>query len=404
MSRLAFLHLTTFYPNHHFGGDAVYVKRLAEGLAARGHHVEVAHSVDAYRMLRGPVRRPLAPSRVAAVHGLSGAVPGAASLLAHQLGYPWLHRGALLRILRSRRFDVVHYHNISLFGPGILRLGSHPRTVKLYTAHDHWLVCPTHVLWKFNRRLCERPQCLACVLQAKKPPQAWRSFPWLARCAREVDRFLAPSEATADTHARRGFGQSMQVLPLFAPLLTRRPDDHACHSRPYFLFVGRLEEIKGVHTVIPLFEGLGADLLIAGDGAAEPALRRLAGSNVHFLGWLEPDHLTRYYAGAIACLLPSLTHETFGTVILEAFACQTPVLVSKIASTSGLVEKSGGGRIYRSPSELRELMLALLENPEQAREWGRLGHRAFLQRWTPQVHLDRYLELVEKLLHEKRRA
>ena len=54
-----FLHLTTFYPPFSFGGDAMYIYRLAHALGDLGHHVDVVHCLDAYQhdhMLQ-PVRR-----------------------------------------------------------------------------------------------------------------------------------------------------------------------------------------------------------------------------------------------------------------------------------------------------------------------------------------------------------
>ena len=44
--------VTTFYPPFNFGGDGIFVRRLANLLAERGHHVEVAHCVEAFDMLR----------------------------------------------------------------------------------------------------------------------------------------------------------------------------------------------------------------------------------------------------------------------------------------------------------------------------------------------------------------
>ncbi len=47
---LRFCMVTTFYPPYHFGGDGVFVYRLTQALAERGHSVDVIHSVDAYRL------------------------------------------------------------------------------------------------------------------------------------------------------------------------------------------------------------------------------------------------------------------------------------------------------------------------------------------------------------------
>jgi len=43
--------ITTFYPPYSFGGDAIFVERLSSELARRGHHVEVIHCEDSYRLL-----------------------------------------------------------------------------------------------------------------------------------------------------------------------------------------------------------------------------------------------------------------------------------------------------------------------------------------------------------------
>ena len=48
---LNFLHLSTFYPPWSFGGDAIYIHRLARSLGDDGHHVDVAYCRDAYDLL-----------------------------------------------------------------------------------------------------------------------------------------------------------------------------------------------------------------------------------------------------------------------------------------------------------------------------------------------------------------
>lgn len=147
---LRFCMVTTFYPPYHFGGDGVYVYRLAEALAERGHRVDVVHSVDAYR-LQHPADPEVSFTHHANVtrHPLESARPFPAALAAHQFGRPAWYGRRLRDVLEGQRFDVIHYHNVSLIGgPGVLRLG---RAVKLYTAHEYWLICPTHVLFKFNR-------------------------------------------------------------------------------------------------------------------------------------------------------------------------------------------------------------------------------------------------------------
>jgi hypothetical protein len=104
---------------------------------------------------------------------------------------------------------VVHFHNISLVGgPGVLRMSRAP--VTLYTAHDHWLVCPAHVLWKYRHRPCDRPQCFSCSIVSGIPPQLWRYTNLLQHCLEHVDALLMPSEFAAKKHREAGINRPMQ--------------------------------------------------------------------------------------------------------------------------------------------------------------------------------------------------
>src|SRR5262249_20352283 len=151
---MRFCFVTTFYPPYNFGGDGIAVRRLAVELAERGHHVEVVHSIDAYRILEQPGAPPIGdyvdhPSIVH--HGLSHRIPAIAALATQQTARPVFNRRRLRRVLADGRFDVVHFHNASLIGPTALGYSS---AVTLYTMHEHWLVCPMHVLWRYNREPC----------------------------------------------------------------------------------------------------------------------------------------------------------------------------------------------------------------------------------------------------------
>ena len=84
---LRFCLVTTFFPPYHFGGDGVFVYRLAEALAERGHKVDVIHSVDAYR-LRHPAEPEIKFSHHPNVtrHELRTKRPMLSTLSVHQLG------------------------------------------------------------------------------------------------------------------------------------------------------------------------------------------------------------------------------------------------------------------------------------------------------------------------------
>jgi glycosyltransferase involved in cell wall biosynthesis len=401
MSRpLHFLHLTTFYPPYSFGGDAMYVHRLAHALGDAGHAVDIVHCVDAYRLLhpkRPESEFPRHP-RVR-VRGLRSRFGPFSPLLTHQTGRPFLKRKSIRDILAEGPFDVIHYHNISLLGPDVLTYEPPINTaLKIYTAHEHWLICPMHVLWKFGNRPCEKPDCLSCVIRGKRPPQAWRYTSLLERASRHVDQFVSPSHFTARMHEERGFARPFACLPYFQDRVDRdwqepgpRPQE-----RPYFLFVGRLEPIKGLQSLIELWGNVtDQDLLIAGTGSLEKKLRAQAAGNsrVRFLGAVPQSEIGRIYFHAVACIVPSVTYETFGMVIIEAFARKTPVIVRDLGALPEVI-RDGGGLTFQTPAELRVAMDKLAASPALRAELGEHGYRSFLRLWSREAHMKQYFDLL----------
>lgn len=394
------LHVTTFYPPWSFGGDATYVRRLAHAQADRGHHVEVVHCVDAYHLLHPGAPEVTLPDhpRVRR-HGLQSRPGFLAPLLAQQTGRPWLRTRQLRAILASRPWDVIHYHNVSLLGPAVLRLApAAGPAVKLYTAHEHWLVCPMHVLWQDGRRPCETPACLRCTLRAGRPPQLWRWSRLLAETARHVDVFLAPSRFAAAMHGARGFPRPMTHLPLFAERADADASGPRPHAVPYFLVVGRLEVVKGVHTLLDAWARVTeADLVVVGAGTQGAALRARAAGNprVRFTGAVAAEALGPLYAHALAVIAPSVTYETFGMTLVEAFARRTPAIARDLGALPEIVGESGGGLVYRSEEELRAAVARLARTPALRAELGERGYRAFCERWSPEAHLARYDEILD---------
>lgn len=401
---LRFCLVTTFYPPFHFGGDAVYTYRLAHALAGRGHHVEVIHCRDAFHLLH-PERPGAFPATDPAirVHTLESGCGALSPLLTQVFGAPGLKAAAIRRILDEGAFDVIHFHNISLVGgPRLLAYG---RAVKLYTLHEYWLVCPTHVLFKYQREPCVKRACLRCCLRYRRPLQYWRYTGLVRRMARHVDAFISPSGFTAAKHRELGLQGRFEVIPMFA----EDPPASAAAAPPtegvpYYLFVGRLEKLKGLQTVIPLIRPEGpAHLFVAGEGSYEGELRRRAGRHprIRFLGPQSPEALAGLYRHARAVIVPSLCYETFGQVVAEAFAAGTPVLARDIGALGELVTDSGGGSVYRTDAELSALLERLVCEPALRDALGRKGREAYCRRLTERHHVSRYLDLVTDLAGAK---
>jgi glycosyltransferase involved in cell wall biosynthesis len=401
MSKLRICMLTTFYPPHNFGGDGIGVQRLARAFGQRGHEVTVVHDVDAYNALNsGPEpSEPPAIENVRTIRLRSG-LGLMSPLLTHQTGRPLVNGSRIRRILGEGDFDVTIFNNMSLVGgPGALLDG---RGVTVYEAHEHWLVCPTHVLWRHNREPCTGRQCMRCMLAYRRPPQLWRYTGLLDRALEHVDAFIAKSAFSRSKHAEFGFERDMTVIPYFLP---DTPDHETLPSgegrrRPYFLFVGRLEKIKGLDDVVPAFRRYpDADLVIAGDGDHGDALRRLADGapNIHFLGRVTLDRLRALYRDAIALIVPSRGFETFGIILIEAFREGVPVIARRIGPFPEIVETAGGGLLFESAEDLVATMSRLQNEPGLRESMGRSARAGYEEHWTEAAVLPRYFQLFREI-------
>lgn len=429
---LRFCIVSTFYPPYNFGGDGIYAHRLANGLARLGHRVTVVHSPSAYLLAtkkepdRGYDDHPnvqVCPVRTPA---------GALGLLAvQQTGMPTVQARQLRTLLDHREHDVVHFNNVSLLGgPGVFRYARSPRTLKLCTLIEHWLICPMHVLWKMDERVCDKPDCLRCTLHGKRPPQLWRWTGLMRRATRSIDAFVGPSLFTMNMHASRGLRGTMVQLPLFnkepvsAGDASRDPAvGAAIGAKPYLLFVGRLEKIKGLHTVLPLFRRRpDIGLVVAGGGNFERELHAAAAGspNILFLGRCDHERLARLYKHAAATIVPSLCYETFGIIVAESWAARTPVIVRAQSSLKELVETCGGGLAYTpalagaqplmttpDAASLEELGLEaaidrLIREPGLRDRLAAEGRRAYETEFAETPFLRHYLATVTEMLERKR--
>ena len=160
------------------------------------------------------------------------------------------------------------------------------------------------------------------------------------------------------------------------------------------LFVGRIEPLKGVDTLIQAMSCLDKNLtnkecpvhlaIIGGEPDVKPKdmsqemarLQKMCddmcmGGMVVFLGKRAQDTLPYYYSAAEVLVMPSL-YESFGMVALEAMACGTPVIASEVGGLGYLVQNGVTGYTVpdREPAELCDKLSVLLGDHELRRQMG----------------------------------
>ena len=297
----------------------------------------------------------------------------------------------------------MHFHNISLVGgPGVLGLGTNRRAVRIMTAHEHWLICPMHLLWKYDRKPCDGPSCIRCSLAGKRPPQAWRygrAIERGLRPARRPDLPQPPRPRGAPAAGDRGHGVPLVHLPYFLPddwSTGIEDEEPETGERPYLAAAGRLVAMKGFQRLIPMMRYLPeVDLRIAGTGPYEAELRALAADlpNVHFEGLLggacAGPALPRR-AGPWSCRRSSPRRSATSSSRPSRWARRSSS-TRGAAPSARPASLSGGGLGYRTDGELL-LALRRMVHDEELR--GELAARGFAPADRRMVRDGTYSQLL----------
>jgi glycosyltransferase involved in cell wall biosynthesis len=251
------------------------------------------------------------------------------------------------------------------------------------------------------------PAYLSYYGLATLEPAIWGYMRWFHRL---FDITYAPTEVAARELREQGIG-NVQLwsrgvdTARFDPVFRSdalRASVGATPDIPLLLFVGRMVKEKDLADLIGAAELLRARgrrfrLAMVGDGPMRAELERAA-PYAHFAGLQVGESLARWYASADVLVFPSTT-ETFGNVVLEAFASRLPVVGVRRGGVAELVEDGVNGFLAapQDPQDLADVVDRLLRDP-LLRERLRTGAiRAAVERDWTQVN-DALLASYDRLI------
>lgn len=192
-------------------------------------------------------------------------------------------------------------------------------TKKEKTTHVSYCHAPTRYLWDDkDEYIGNMPE--GRLLKFFLPKLLNRLQTWDYNKAQLVDHFIANSNFIAHKIAKHYRRDSKVIYP---PI---RVSDFAISDKveDYYLIVSRLRPYKKVDIAIQAFNNLKLPLKIIGSGAEYGKLKKMAKSNIEFLGELPDKDRNHYLARCKAFIYPQI--EDFGISALEAMASGRPVL------------------------------------------------------------------------------
>lgn len=311
--------VSTLYPPHVVGGAEKAAAQLAEGLVRRGHRVAVAslhpgadevideqNGVRVYRLPLDNFYWPFGRNRK----------PNPVFRMAWHLRDMWNPTAArrIGRVLDAEQPDIVNTHNVCGFSLALWREVKRRNIRLVHTLHDYYLMCPRCTLFKGGRNCHER--CSACKVLTFSH----------RRSARLPDAIVSVSQHALDEHTKRNYLRSVPATVIYniqgSMAAGRRPQNtDAASADLVFGFIGRVEEVKGIETLLAATLQLHSPrwkLRIAGKGA-EPYVKNLArrfpDPRIEWLGFTDAAN---FYSSVDVVVVPSLWAEPLPYVCVES--------------------------------------------------------------------------------------
>jgi glycosyltransferase involved in cell wall biosynthesis len=332
-------------------------------------------------------------------------------------------------LIRARRPRIAHFNNtFPLVSPAAYHACRAEGVGVIQTLHNFRLLCPNALFFR-NGRVCE--ECLG------------RSVPWPGvahKCYRGSRSASAAAATMVAVH--RLLGTWRQAVDVYITLtefskrkfiagglpphkLVVKPNfvhpDPACVSRSpvaqehttqaagtgYGVFVARLSEEKGLQTVLAAWRNLRSQipLKIVGDGPLAPLVQEAAiqDARIQWLGRRPAHEVLSLMGDAMFLVFPSHCYETFGRVIVEAFAVGTPVIASNLGAMAELVENRHTGVHFKpgDPIDLAAKIEHLVAQPLELQRMRSAARQTYERHYTAESNYRTLMAIYERALRGK---
>jgi glycosyltransferase involved in cell wall biosynthesis len=344
--RMKVLLTSPYYPPH-IGGVQIHTRAIARGLSERGYEVEVVTSIGCDERVKVTtipcLRIPYSP------------IPLAFPKVYAEVYHSHIPSPFFARCVLKKKYQphIVTYHN-DIVIPNRVNGKPLPRFVARWLEHQ-------------NERLV-RP-----ILDT-------------------AEVIIATTRSYAETTPLlKDYLDKVEIIPNAIRVNEFVPGKDVGEREKIVLYVGRLVEYKGLPILIRAMKDIQAKLVVLGDGEDRNRFETLAqtvGAQVDFRGKVSDSEVQDWLRKARVLVLPGKSRlEAFGIVLLEAMACNTPVIAPNIPGV-GEIARSGG-LVFADEDELSLTITRILEDDTLATMLGRKGRASVEQNYDWESVLDK---------------
>lgn len=270
-------------------------------------------------------------------------------------------------IIKEQNIDILHVHNtLNLVSPSVYYAGFSKKIPVVQTIHNFRLLCLGATFFR-DGHVCEeclkkglscavkhkcyrgsRVQTLACVISTlvHRGLGTYGKLNYICLTEFNKSKLLNLKQVKKENvFVKPNFVQAVKKIVPYG----ERNDQ--------FIYVGRLEEIKGIDVLLNAWKILDKDapeLLVCGKGPLEEWAKDFVKENklnqVKLLGFVPNDQVKEMIGKSKVLILPTQVYEGFPMTIAEAYASGTPVIGSDLGNTGSLIENGKTGLKFKHTS------------------------------------------------------
>lgn len=322
----------------------------------------------------------------------------------------------LKKLLNSVKIDIAHLHNYGLYlTPSILPVLKEQNIPIVWTLHDYGLICPA-VSFVSNGNICEAckggkfynctlKKCKKNSYQASLVASIQSYFYNIWNIDKYINYYICPSEFLRQKFIEFGYNAN-KLIKIFNPYdiesLNINTDSYASSHINYILYVGRLELIKGVRTLIDAMKNIhNTKLIVIGDGTQADYFKTYVSDNhidnIIFMGQLKKEEVIQFIKNSKFAICPSECYENLPYSIVEAMIMGKPVIGARIGGIPELIIDGKTGLTFESGNveSLTEKINYLLGNPSEIISFGQNAKKYI----SELVNLDTHYKKLEYIFN-----
>ena len=317
-------------------------------------------------------------------------------------------------VLIDNNVEVLHCHNLfARLSPSVYYSAKKLKIPVVQTLHNYRLICPSATMFR-QGNVCDecvgrfplsslKYSCykssyaatggLSLMLGVHRVLGTWRN---------QVNQYVAVSEFVKGMYIRGGLPEERIVVK---PNFLEHDPGIGCGGGGYILYVGRLSQEKGIEILLNGWRNVnnGLVLKIIGDGPLRTLVERFAAkdSSIEFNGICSKSEVLSMMKEAELLVVPSLWHEPFGLVVIEAFATGLPVVTTGQGALSELVEDSVTGLHYKSfdSQDMADKINYLVASPSIKEKLSKNARKEYEEKYTEDKNYEMLHDIYNHLIN-----